>query len=227
MKFQSSLKSISALAVVVAISGCVTVPVNEDPIASLKEKADWKMPDGCYPVTSPFKSWYGPGGGKRHIPHKGMDITAPEHTAVLAAHGGQVLFAGEDGLDGHTVRTYAGKDITGNHIYASYVHMDSTLVKTGDYITRGQKVGGVSSTGAWGGRVNHLHMQVQANNHGEHRFGKGGYISERTAKLVNPQSYWYHKESSEYQVVKHDEGINFNDQPGVFRGFSYPVDCKK
>ena len=88
-------------------------------------------------------------------PHNGIDIAAPEGTPVLATSDGIVIIAGEDFY-------YNGNFILLDHgmgLSSIYLHMSKLNVKTGDKVTKGQKIGEVGSTGR--STSAHLHWGVQ------------------------------------------------------------------
>ena len=106
-----------------------------------------------------FSSNYGyridPFSGE-HAFHEGIDFPAETGTPILAAASGQVVTA-----DGHP---QYGKMIEidhGNGLVSRYAHTSQMLVKVGDLVVRGQKVGTVGSTGRSTGP--HLHFEVRLN----------------------------------------------------------------
>jgi len=106
-----------------------------------------------------FSSNYGyridPFSGE-HAFHEGIDFPADTGTPILAAASGQVVTA-----DAHP---QYGKMIEINHgngLVSRYAHTSQMLVKAGDLVVRGQKVGTVGSTGRSTGP--HLHFEVRLN----------------------------------------------------------------
>ena len=106
-----------------------------------------------------FSSNYGyridPFSGE-HAFHEGIDFPAETGTPILAAASGQVVTA-----DAHP---QYGKMIEidhGNGLVSRYAHTSQMLVKVGDLVVRGQKVGTVGSTGRSTGP--HLHFEVRLN----------------------------------------------------------------
>ncbi|MGM0414722.1 MAG: M23 family metallopeptidase [Bacillota bacterium] len=88
--------------------------------------------------------------------HSGIDIAAPTGTPVAASNTGQVTLA-EDLLA-------TGKTIIIDHgwnIYTSYLHLSELFVEKGDYISKGEEIGAVGSTGFSTGP--HLHWSVSYN----------------------------------------------------------------
>lgn len=110
-----------------------------------------------WPVQGSISSDY----GYRHIFgglnfHRGVDIPAPLGTAVHAAAGGTVIFAGEKGSYGNLVIIDHG-----NGFQTLYGHNSGFLVKPGDMVTRGQSIAAVGSTGRSTGP--HCHFEVHLN----------------------------------------------------------------
>lgn len=101
--------------------------------------------------------------GKRNAPtagastyHKGVDIAAPMGISILAAKGGTVVTS--------TYSPSAGNYIMishGNGLNTVYMHASKRIVKVGDIVVQGQKIGEVGSTGYSTGP--HLHFGVIVN----------------------------------------------------------------
>ncbi len=95
--------------------------------------------------------------GKPRRPHYGVDIAAPEGTAIKAASAGIVIFA-------HPGMFFNGKTVIINHgmgLRSTYIHMSSIAVKEGAHVAKGQVVGRVGKTGRATGP--HLHWGLQLN----------------------------------------------------------------
>lgn len=90
--------------------------------------------------------------------HKGIDIAAPYGTPIYAAASGTVTFS-EYGYGGgygnHVVVSH------GNGVQTLYGHCSSLAVSTGEYVSQGQLIAYVGSTGISTG--NHLHLEVRVN----------------------------------------------------------------
>ncbi|MCM1132084.1 MAG: peptidoglycan DD-metalloendopeptidase family protein [Ruminococcus flavefaciens] len=87
--------------------------------------------------------------------HKGMDIAAPENTEIYAAQEGTVVAAGwNSGGYGNVVMIEHADG------YATvYAHMISTYAVEGQYVSKGQLIGFVGTTGDSTG--NHCHFEVR------------------------------------------------------------------
>lgn len=93
--------------------------------------------------------------GTPKTPHNGIDLAAPKGTPVLAASDGIVQIAGKNFYyNGNFVLLDHGQGLT-----SVYLHMNRLLVKTGDFVKKGQQIGEVGSTGRSTGP--HLHWGVQ------------------------------------------------------------------
>lgn len=104
-------------------------------------------------VSSPF--------GPRQLPdedaprhHAGLDIAAPPGTAIRAAAGGRVVFAGERGGYGNAVIVDHGNGLT-----TLYGHASELLVAEGDVVRPGTPIARVGSTGRSTGP--HLHFELR------------------------------------------------------------------
>ncbi|MFA6504742.1 MAG: peptidoglycan DD-metalloendopeptidase family protein [Treponemataceae bacterium] len=95
--------------------------------------------------TSPFT------GAKQF--HSGLDIACPHGTPIKAAMSGRVRATGFDVNSGNYV-------VISHHSGYStfYGHMDVIRVKSGEYVTEGQRIGDVGSTGLSTG--SHVHFTV-------------------------------------------------------------------
>jgi murein DD-endopeptidase MepM/ murein hydrolase activator NlpD len=133
-------------------------PSTVDPITPELPGADRYLPQisGEYngyiwPTQGTFTSGYGPRWGRMH---RGIDIAAPIGTPVVSAAPGVVEFAGwTDGGFGNLV------DI--RHPDGSmtrYAHNDRVLVRTGQYVSQGQLISEMGTTGRSTGP--HLHFEI-------------------------------------------------------------------
>ena len=88
--------------------------------------------------------------------HTGMDIGGAMGQPIWAAHDGIVSSAGWNGGYGNTIILGHGANTT-----SLYAHMSGFAVSAGDYVTAGQLIGYVGSTGLSTGP--HLHFEVRIN----------------------------------------------------------------
>ena len=120
-----------------------------------------------YPVTSykiTSKYGYRTLNGKREF-HTGVDFASGYGTAIRAADGGKVTYAGWKGNYGKLVIITHDN---GSQTY--YAHCSSLLVSKGDKVYQGQTIAKMGSTGRSTG--NHLHFEIRIN-----------------GKTVNPLNY--------------------------------------
>lgn len=93
---------------------------------------------------------------KRQRMHTGVDISAPEGTAIGAAGKGKVIYADRQGGYGKCVMVdHGGGRVT------LYAHMSKITCSVGDVVSIGDKLGEVGSTGLSTG--NHCHFEVRIN----------------------------------------------------------------
>jgi murein DD-endopeptidase MepM/ murein hydrolase activator NlpD len=110
------------------------------------------------PVTSSFRftSGYGyrrdPKGGGRRL-HRGIDLAGPRGTPIYATADGVVTSAKFESGYGNTVRIQ--HDFGFETVYA---HQSRLLVRTGQQLSRGARIGDMGSTGRVTGV--HLHYEV-------------------------------------------------------------------
>jgi len=95
--------------------------------------------------------------------HTGIDISAPEGTAVHAAAAGRVILAASSTGDGGQLVGY-GRYVAishGNGFTTVYGHLDSINVKVGQQVDQGTVIGHEGSTGNSTGP--HLHFETRVN----------------------------------------------------------------
>ncbi len=122
------------------------------------ESARKKLIPTMLPVQG---GWYSSNYGWRIDPfsgqrafHEGIDVIAGEGTPVQAAAGGVVVYADFHPQYGNMIEIDHGNDLI-----SRYAHTSKRLVKVGDVVLRGAKVGEVGRTGRATGA--HLHFEVR------------------------------------------------------------------
>lgn len=136
------------------------------------------LPGGV--LTSPFGHRWG-------VFHKGLDIAAPIGKPVLACAKGRVAFTGRQ----KKLRGY-GRIVVLDHgrgVYTQYAHLRRVLVRKGQRIRGGQRIGLVGNSGRSTGP--HLHLEVRVRN-----------------QMYNPLAYFSRNELKGMRVAK-----RFTDSP--------------
>ncbi|BDG04415.1 LysM peptidoglycan-binding domain-containing M23 family metallopeptidase [Anaeromyxobacter oryzae] len=105
----------------------------------------------AWPLRGVLYGRFGVRAGQRH---DGIDIAAPEGTAVGAAADGTVIYAGEQAGYGEIVILRHDDGIV-----TLYAHASEVLVKDGARVRRGQPIARVGQTGRTTGP--HLHFEVR------------------------------------------------------------------
>jgi murein DD-endopeptidase MepM/ murein hydrolase activator NlpD len=95
---------------------------------------------------------------KEYRAHLGIDYGAPEGTPVQSIGDGRVIFAARKGGDGNMVKIQHTNGYT-----TYYLHLSKILVRTGERVDQGQRIGLVGMTGLATGP--HLDFRIQR--HGE------------------------------------------------------------
>lgn len=166
--YTQDLSSIGTVEVASALS-----TVENEVVAKVEEQIEIKSRtlDGIYfssqPVAGNITSRYGANESIRDHTHKGLDIAAPNGTAIKAAAEGTVTYAGWMGGYGNLVIISHG-----NGIQTYYGHCSKLYVSNGQKVTAGTKIAAVGSTGNSTG--NHLHFEIRKN-----------------GSQINPQKYVY------------------------------------
>jgi murein DD-endopeptidase MepM/ murein hydrolase activator NlpD len=88
-----------------------------------------------------------------HQTHLGFDLAVVQHTPVLAANDGKVIYVGYLGIYGNVVVIDHGCGLQ-----SLYAHLSSFDVKEGDEVKRGQVIAHSGQTGLAGG--DHLHFTM-------------------------------------------------------------------
>jgi len=119
------------------------------------QKAFLASPMEVSRVTSGFKMRFHP-ILRTWRAHLGVDYGAPTGTAVRSIGDGRVAFAGRMGGYGNVVQLDHGKGAE-----TLYAHLSRMDVRTGQTVTRGQRIGAVGATGWATGP--HLHFEFREN----------------------------------------------------------------
>lgn len=112
----------------------------------------------CWPapsytrISSPY-GWRNHPIYKTNKFHSGVDLAAPGGSNILAAETGKVISAGWNGGYGNCLVVDHGGGIS-----TLYAHASKLCVSKGDYVTKGQVIAKVGTTGNSTG--NHLHFEV-------------------------------------------------------------------
>lgn len=115
----------------------------------------WLTPVPYYTLTSPFGMRLHPVYGYYRM-HNGVDLACAQGTPIYASRSGQVTTA--------TFGKDAGYYVSINHgdgFASVYMHMTHYIVFAGEYVSQGQVIGYVGSTGASTGP--HLHFGISYN----------------------------------------------------------------
>ena len=113
-------------------------------------------PSYCTIITSYYGNRLHPIYGYYRM-HKGVDIGASARTAIWAPADGMVITAAKDSGYGNYVVIRHD-----NGYYTLCAHMDSRAVSSGQYVTQGQVIGYVGTTGVSDGY--HIHYEVWDSN---------------------------------------------------------------
>ncbi|MDH3597151.1 MAG: M23 family metallopeptidase [Rhodospirillales bacterium] len=97
--------------------------------------------------------WYAPWG--RSGVHKGIDIFADAGTPAVAASSGVVVFQGTLGRGGTVVVVLGPK-----WRFHYYAHMERSDVRLGQWLSPGEALGAVGTTGNAAGKPPHLHYSI-------------------------------------------------------------------
>jgi lipoprotein NlpD len=109
-----------------------------------------------WPVKGILTSTFGKRGGRNH---DGIDIGTPKGTPIVASADGQVIFS-DWGPTGYGLMVIIKHK---NHLTTVYAHNSKNWVRKNTWVTQGQKIASVGSTGRSTGP--HLHFEVRNDTH--------------------------------------------------------------
>lgn len=122
------------------------------------DSAKKKLIPAMLPVEG---GWYSSNYGWRLDPftgqrafHEGIDVMAEQGTTIRAAAGGVVVYSEMHPQYGNMIEIDHGNDLV-----SRYAHASRRLVKVGDVVLKGAKIGEVGRTGRATGT--HLHFEVR------------------------------------------------------------------
>jgi murein DD-endopeptidase MepM/ murein hydrolase activator NlpD len=132
-----------------AITPFPAPPVTRDVVTVIPNTMMWPFPESS--ISSPYgeRDLWGLGF------HHGLDFGVDYNTPIPAVKEGTVVFVGW--YYGNEVRIL---DPTGRYLY-KYAHLNDFSVGVGDYVSMGQEIGLVGSTGFSTGP--HLHLEILDN----------------------------------------------------------------
>lgn len=123
-------------------------------IASAKQGIEtFERPLNKGNITSKFGSRIHPTFKKRMY-HSGIDIAAPKGTPIFCSRPGKVSYSGWKSGYGYIIIVDHA-----NKMQTSYAHCSKLLVKVGQAVNAGQKIGLVGRTGVATG--SHLHFEIR------------------------------------------------------------------
>jgi murein DD-endopeptidase MepM/ murein hydrolase activator NlpD len=122
------------------------------------QRALMRSRDRAPRILTGFGDWFGSEGYPLFRCHRGLDIKARPGADVLAAAGGRVSVARDNG-------DLCGLIVVIDHeppYRTVYCHLSEIAVRIGDDVKRGQRIGAVGTSGqrAWPG-FEHVHLEVQ------------------------------------------------------------------
>ncbi|KIL42947.1 murein hydrolase activator EnvC family protein [Jeotgalibacillus campisalis] len=113
--------------------------------------------------------------GKPRI-HYGIDVAAPQGTSIVSAASGYVVKANSGDNGGYGQMVIVTHSINGKTFTTVYAHLSSIAVSNGQYLEKGQYIGGMGDTGYSFG--SHLHFELH----------EGSWNASKS-NAVNPRKY--------------------------------------
>lgn len=153
-------------------------PVSSSVVVSPKDQQVYEgtqqRPEFVWPAQGSYTGSYGidtiNGANRKHT---GIDIAGASGSAICAARGGTVVYAGWDG-SGYGNLVVIQHD-NGTHTY--YAHNSDIYVSVGDTVEQGQQIAAMGATGRVTGV--HCHFEVRS----------GEFTGLYVAETMNPMDY--------------------------------------
>lgn len=130
------------------------------PDGSLPATVSLVEPFFSAPLYPPVAGWESAPFGPRAHPitgkadfHTGVDLAAPAGTPILAAYAGKIVSVASSPIYGNTVLCDHGG------IFTRYCHCETITAAVGDWVTAGEPIATVGSTGLSTGA--HLHFELR------------------------------------------------------------------
>ncbi len=142
---------------------------------------------------------------KVYRPHLGTDYAAPIGTPVQTIGDGRVIFAGRKGGDGNLVKV---QHSNGYETY--YMHLSRILVRDGQRVVQGQRIGLVGMTGLATGP--HLDFRIE----------RGGQFMNFERLPLPPSEPVARRDMAEFTAVR-DREMALLPQPGTSVASAAPV----
>ena len=111
--------------------------------------------EGHYTITSNYGMRVHPTLGVEKM-HNGIDLAAPSGSSILCAYNGTVVAADYNSTMGNYIMINHG-----GGLYTIYMHCSSFITSNGAYVSQGQAIARVGSTGLATGP--HLHFSIKVN----------------------------------------------------------------
>lgn len=116
----------------------------------------WPLPRKAS-ISSYFGPRVAPAPGASSF-HKGVDLSVPSGTNILASKGGKVVISMYSSSAGYYIGIYHG-----NNTYSYYMHCSALFVEAGDKVRQGQIIAKSGSTGISTGPHLHFAINVDGN----------------------------------------------------------------
>lgn len=135
--------------------------------------------------------------------HAGVDLSINKNIPIYAAQSGTIDSAGLSGGYGNAIVIKHGN----SGLYTRYGHLSKILVKKGDTVGKGQKIGIMGGTGIGGLKVyaTHLHFELRSGN------GWGTPLKEINEYFGYRERY--HKTTGVSEKIKQQCGSNWDGEP--------------
>ena len=112
-------------------------------------------------VLSGFRSPMGVNDKVRNKPHSGVDFKGEEGDAVIAAVGGEVELVDSSSIAGTCVLLrHRCATCSLSTFFTSYCHLQSTTVRRGQVVIRGEQIARLGRTGTGSVGIPHVHFSM-------------------------------------------------------------------
>lgn len=179
-------------------------------VTKSKRDVELRTPVELPPNAPSISQRFNPASGPANTDHRGFDILVPTRTPVLAATDGIVSRVSLSLLYGKQIMLDHGRVEAGFRLQTRYFHLSEQLVRQGQAVKRGQRLGFSGMTGL-AGMYPHLHFEVHRLSDDESAISLG---------YEDPQLFWV---DGVGKISCFDPARAYPSAPAAL---TYPVPCK-
>lgn len=198
----------------------IVIPLFIFNLTNCASKSSIVYPDNSPSISSDFGSWKNTKGGTRKKKHNGIDISGEIGDPILAAADGVVIKTGSHHKWGLSITIDHGKNNNGKQIMTVYYHNNLNLVKEGDKVSLGDKIGELGHCPKC--LTPHLHFSVWKKRNSYKALGSFSKLGRpgKNWYPVSPHTFWF---DGPYKITCYEPSLKLSNTDFII---IYPVQCK-